>query len=143
MDSNAFLANSDEWKVVQKKGRKSTKSLVDKMKGASLKSIQMHRKPADVFVSRLNPNTTIDEVKSFVSSQFKSAHTTLCQQLKTRYDTYASFYVQIDGISFNEALNLDNWPEGVLVKRFYKRDELIGRQQGPSTSNVPDQNGSA
>ena len=130
-------------RLFKRKVGKPTKSLVGKMKGASLKSIQMHRKPADVFVSRLNPNTTIDDVKSFVSSQFKSAHTMLCQQLKTRYDAYASFYVEIDGISFNEALNSDNWPAGLLVKRFYKRDELIGRKQGQSTSNVPDQNGSA
>ena len=119
VNSNNLMSSSHDWKVVQKKTKKLSRPFIGKMKGASLKPIQMQRRPADVFISRLNPDTTAAEVEGFVSTQFKSARSVSYRQLQTKYNTYASFYVQIDGISFDESLNLDNWPEGWLVKRYY------------------------
>ena len=103
--------------VVQKKTKKLSRPFIGKMKGASLKTIQTQRRLADVFISRLNPDTTAAEVEGFVSAQFKSARSVSCRQLLTKYNRYASFHVPIDGISFGESLNLDNWPDGLLVKR--------------------------
>jgi len=122
LETNKLLSYPDDWQKVKKKVKKPSKSLVGKLKGGTLKCIQSQRRPADIFISRLHPATTAAEVKSFVSAQFKSAKNVSCSQLKTKYDTYASFYVQIDGITFSESLNLDNWPEGLLVKRFYNRN---------------------
>ena len=38
--------------------------------------------------------------------------------MKTRFDTYNLFRVSLHVVTFHESMNLDNWPERGLVKRF-------------------------
>ena len=138
VNSNNLMSSSHDWKVVQEKTKTLSRPFIGKTKGASLKPIQTQRRPADVFISRLNPDTTAAEVEGFVSAQFKSACSVSCRQLQTKYNTYSSFYLQIDGISFDESLNLDNWPEGLLVKRYYKRNDMVDYSLRPSAGNLND-----
>ena len=42
-----------------------------------------------------------------------------CTQLKSKFGSYSSFHLTIQGISFSDSINPNNWPEGKLVKRFY------------------------
>ena len=90
------------------------------------------KKNIDLFVSRLEPTTTVDGVQEFVveafvndggaqivSSQVKST------RLDTKFDTYASFRitVTISDIVFDHVLgvlNLANvWPKNALVCKFF------------------------
>ena len=50
-------------------------------------------KPAEVFVSRLHTDTSEEDIKKYVTSQFKNASNVECEKLKTRFDTYNSFRV--------------------------------------------------
>ena len=34
-------------------------------------------------------------------------------------DSYSSFKISISGISFKNSLDVENWPEGMFVKRYY------------------------
>ena len=58
-------------------------------------------------------------MENYVKNQFSDCISVTCSQLSTRYPSYAFFKIVMFGISLQDALNFDNWPEGILVKRFY------------------------
>ena len=70
-------------------------------------------------MSRFQPHTTIDSVENYIKTQFSDCKSVTCSQLSTRYPSYTSFKIVMHGISLQDALNLDNGPEGILVKKFY------------------------
>lgn len=121
VDSNGISASADcsknsNWQVKTKKKRKPK---LGKKEDSSLKVVKHFSKPAEIFISRLEPNTTEAQLNSFVQSQFMYASSVSCNKLKTKFDSYSSFHVSLTGVSFADALILDNWPAGALVKRFY------------------------
>ena len=110
---------ADQWSIVTHKPKYRIRPKVGKNESTALKAISVFTKPAEVFVSRLSPDTTEKEVENFAWSQFEKASEIKCEQLTTKFPTYSSFVVTITGVSFKESLNLNNWPSGSLVKRFY------------------------
>ena len=70
-----------------------------------------------VFVSRLSPSVTEEEVIRYV----KSVHnlTAKCVKLNTRYDNYTSFKVEANCKSVDEFYAPENWPAGVYVRKFF------------------------
>ena len=74
---------------------------------------------AQASYSRLSPDTEEKEISDYAKAQFPLSSHVECTKLKTIYNTYSSFKVVISGIPFKESFSLENWPEGVLVKRFY------------------------
>ena len=113
---NSVSESSETWEVKSK--RKRTPKL-GKKEVICLKVIKPLSKPADIFISRLDPETTEDQLTAFVESQFGNANSMVCKKLKTKFDSYSSFHVLFQRVIFSEALLLDNWPAGALVKRFY------------------------
>ncbi len=82
-----------------------------------------------MFVSRLHPTTTIEELNDSVNSVKGdiAVHEVICTQLKSRYEgMYKSFCVQIrvNGDQLKTALDLfmgaEAWPSGVFVRRYFK-----------------------
>lgn len=110
-------ALDNEWKLVTKPNRRQPK--IGKGNATGLKAVLPVSKPAEIFVSRLNPETTEDEVKSYAMEQFKDAKEVTCVRIPTKYPTYASFKVSISGIPFKESVNVEKWPLGILVKRYF------------------------
>lgn len=102
-----------DWKTFKKTPKKTS---VGKNKGSHIKSVTP---PAVVFLSRLDPSTKEEEIDSFVKNQFSELKKVECKQLKTRYETYSSFKVSLYGVSFKDSLLCENWPEGILVKRYF------------------------
>jgi len=84
----------------------------------------------DVFISRLHPLTTVNEVKECVTTiSDGKLHVTeiLCDKLKARFeDLYASFRVQIrvNSVDMKGAIDLfmanESWPMGAFVRRYYR-----------------------
>ena len=99
-------------------GQRLTHALA-KNKLKIVKTATRHMKPDEVFVSRLHTDTSAEDLKKYVTSQFKNASNVECEKLKTRLDLYNSFMVTLHDVTFHESMNLDNWPKGALVKRFY------------------------
>ena len=58
-------------------------------------------------------------MENYVKTQFSDCKSVTCSQLSTRYPSYTSFKIVMHGISLQDALNFDSWPEGILVKKFY------------------------
>ena len=105
------------WHTVEKTKKKKV-SFIGKKQSKELKTIKPPAKPAEVFISRLSPDTAEKEISDYAKAQFPLSSHVECTKLKTKYNTYSSFKVVISGIPFKESLSLENWPEGVLV-RFY------------------------
>ena len=108
--------SSETWEIKSKRKRRPK---LGKKEVTSLKVIKPLSKPADIIISRLDPETTEDQLTAFVESQFGNANSIVCKKLKTKFDSYSSFHVSFQGVIFSEALLLGNWPAGALVKRFY------------------------
>ena len=93
-----------------------------------LKSV-VTKRSIDIFVSRLSPETEIDEVKTCVDNVMHGEFPTVivCTKLASRYENlYSSFYVcvSVSSRDMSRALELVNdaqsWPDGVLVRRYFK-----------------------
>jgi len=117
--------------AVQKRVSKPMKAVI----GASLqkqlvKSVITSR-CVDVFVSRLHPHTSDKELLDCVNEtatmgNMKVVEVT-CSKLKSKYaELYSSFYVsvRVEAQQFKDAIDVfmsaESWPNGVLVKRFFK-----------------------
>ena len=117
-----YLTDSNDknfsWHTVEKTKKKKV-SFIGKKQSKELKTIKPPAKPSEVFVSRLSPNIDKKEISDYAKAQFFLSSHVECTKLETKYNTYSSFKVVISGIPFKESLSLENWPKGVLVKRFY------------------------
>lgn len=72
-----------------------------------------------LFVSRLDPSTTVQSLESFVKESFPEAQ---CEPLKSKFpNSYASFKITINSDNIARALDTNIWPQGVLVTRFFQR----------------------
>ena len=71
---------------------------------------------AHIFVSRLGPDTTTDQLKNYVKDSFdKDVEAT---KLQTKYPTYSSFVISCNLDDKDLFLNPTSWEEGVLVRIF-------------------------
>jgi hypothetical protein len=72
---------------------------------------------AAAFVTRLSPGTSEAEMCDYVRSKF--GIDTRCEQLETRYDTYASFKVVVNAKFVDKLIDPIMWPAGVMVRKFF------------------------
>lgn len=70
-----------------------------------------------LFVSRLAPEVTPENVKSFVSNLCNSDDV-ICEKLETRYQTYSSYKVGIQNNLQEVVLDGDKWPTGTLICKY-------------------------
>ena len=87
---------------------------------------------ANLFVSRFLPDTRADDVKTMVTELFPKCQSVSVEQLKTKYDTYASFCITVyaSRSSFDDLLtdiyNADIWPDGLLIRRYFSNNSKNG-----------------
>ena len=137
---NSVSESSETYEIKSKRKRRPKSG----KKVTSLKVIKPLSKLADIFISRLDPETTEDQFTALVESQFGNANSIVCKKLKTKFDSYSSFHVSFQGDIFSEALLLGNWPAGALVKRFYASATRIDNKKDvdklATRSNLPQEN---
>jgi len=81
---------------------------------------------ADLFVSRLRPETTSESIIDLVQNLFPSHHSVKAEKLVTKFDSYASYRVEltVKQSKFDDLVHAiykeESWPSGVLVRRFYR-----------------------
>lgn len=74
-------------------------------------------KKTALFVSRITPNTKVEDFEIMVRKNFKEAE---CIALKSKMpDKYSSFKVIIDESSIEKAKNSNSWPDGAYVSKFF------------------------
>ena len=94
-----------------------------------------------VFVSRFSPKTTPADIKNII---FKATSLHLnCRKLNVKYpELYASFCINAtDDLQYQQLLNPDIWPDGILVMPFMGRSRRhnINLESAASTSTEHDQ----
>ena len=74
-----------------------------------------------VFISRLDPTESIDELSLYIYIYIKSVHSVdaKCKKLKTKHDNYASFKIDVVCNNASKFFNPENWPAGVYLRKFF------------------------
>nr|XP_006823137.1 PREDICTED: uncharacterized protein LOC102807118 [Saccoglossus kowalevskii] len=73
--------------------------------------------PFKLFVTRLAPSTTEQDICSYVNQVFDIK--VKCEKLETKFDTYASFQVKTTISLARCLLSPTSWPNGILIPKFY------------------------
>ncbi|KAL1448140.1 hypothetical protein WDU94_003659 [Cyamophila willieti] len=71
-----------------------------------------------LFTTRFNPSVTIKEIEDYVRSSVPLLTTIKFTRLTTKFDTYASYHVEVSDKDFQFVNNPLIWPDGILVKEF-------------------------
>jgi hypothetical protein len=96
-----------------------------------LKPISLDKLPKrsiDIFVSRLDPSTTENEVIDCTYDILKIDNdgTVKCEKLKSKFSGYSSYYicVSVDSSQVKNKvvclMSTEAWPKGLLVRRYFK-----------------------
>jgi hypothetical protein len=72
-------------------------------------------------------DTTCDGVLTHLRSL--GVEVNVCEQLKTRHPSYCSFKFECDLKFKDTVMNPNNWPVGILVKRFYESRPRVSEPQ--------------
>ena len=70
-----------------------------------------------IFVTRLNPHTTVKDIQKHIRQE--TGTLIKPEKLKTKYNTYASFYIPCEQSDRMKFLDKALWPKKSLVKLFY------------------------
>ena len=110
------------WSVVKNKERAMNNRLpgiigTGNNKG-ELKAIE---KKVTIYVSRLHPDTTLDNVETFLKSSFPEAN---CEMGHSKYPAnYSSFKITINENNYNHIMNPNIWPNGAYINRFFRKKQ--------------------
>ena len=89
----------------------------------------------DVFISRLHPGTSSEDMEACTKEALNIADFDMsqvrivCENLPGKYDFYTSYHVAVtvNSDSFARAIDIlmssDSWPAGLLVRRFFPKRE--------------------
>ena len=114
------LITEAPWIPVTRKKRTTTKRTTATIRSSNSTLLAATvTRPFGIFVSRLSSTTTEDNLKKFLSE--KNLDVMNVEKLPTKYDTYASFHVNVNigNQTANEILNPSFWPNRVLVRKYY------------------------
>lgn len=76
--------------------------------------------PTKLFVTRLDPDTTKDDLISFLTSAFNlTFNEEDIEKRTTKYPTYSSFVITTTTQHATTLLDGSKWPERTLIKRFF------------------------
>ena len=70
-----------------------------------------------VFVSRLDPDTTEDDMECYMRETHNLKST--CSKLRSKHDSYASFKVEVFCQNLSDFYSPDKWPAGIYLRRFF------------------------
>jgi len=76
-----------------------------------------NRIASGIFVTRLNPATSVRQLHLHLSSE--TGRATKPEKLHSKHPSYSSFYIPCDRQTRNVLLDKALWPKGALVKLFY------------------------
>ena len=79
-------------------------------------------KRLSVFMSRLPPGTGEDAVRSYVKEQ-TGAEDVTATKLRSKYDSYESYRLDIVNPSSADILDPELWAQGLVVRRFFVKQQ--------------------
>ena len=109
-------ADADGFTVVKRKRTATKPKAVIGTKCATTLKAKAGRFTA-VFVSRLDPDTTEDDMERYVRETHNLKST--CSKLRSKHDSYASFKVEVFCQNLSDFYSPDKWPAGIYLRRFF------------------------
>ena len=114
----SVASNDGSFTMVTKRRRHKPKPVIGTSQSEDCASKATEtRRPVRVFVTRLQPNTSVQSVHQYVNN--KLSIQVKCEQLKSKYDTYSSFAIETTGNNHVKLLDASMWPTGILVRKYY------------------------
>ena len=107
----------DGFQIVKRKQRRKPPTIgVNKSSEAKINI--MKKKYVCLFMSRLSPDCTCDEVESFVT-QTLNEKSLSCAKLQTRFPGHSSFKIEMHVDGDKNVFDPEIWPDGLLVRRYF------------------------
>ena len=105
-------------------------------KDSDIKSVKRLPRRKAAFVSRLSPETSVKDISDFLGPlgfDFLS-----CHKLKTKFQSYSSFHIQVYESDFYRLMDESTWPEGCIVTEFFGklRKDQIFEDNSMSSGNI-------
>jgi len=132
--ANQLIGDDTAFKnVVRRRRTQSSKLVVGKSESNNHVQSVATTRSVDVFISRLHPATTDEELINCVNACTGTENSinvieVVCNRLKSKYESlYASYHVEIrvDSALLKQAVDVfmsaEVWPSGVFVKRFFRK----------------------
>jgi hypothetical protein len=112
---NAIKTTYDVFTTVAPRRKKAM--VIGTGSSTALRGVNYTQRPSTTaaFITRLSPGTTEADMCDYVRSCF--GIDTRCEQLQTRYDSYASFNVVVNGKYVDKILDPVMWPAGVMFRK--------------------------
>ena len=110
---------------------KKKPAITGRKTGTNLRTVNQVKK-LNVFVTRFEADLPTDDLKLFVSDLINDEFS--LERLPTKFPDYSSFLVTCDDRHRQVIMNPDEWPEGVLIRRYYGRPQN-GSREVPSMPN--------
>ncbi len=79
-------------------------------------SARVNRQCTGLFVSRLSPRTTINNIQQHVRRE--TGLSIRAEKLDTRFGSYSSFFIRGDRRLRDQLMSAHIWPEGTFIKLF-------------------------
>lgn len=101
-------------------GRNDSRAIVGcAERGDVQDTVEAVPKMSSLYISRIKPGTTTEQMQNFVRRNFTEAQ---CELLQSRHPSfYSSFKITLYESSIGRAFVPDIWPQGALVDKFFQR----------------------
>lgn len=113
----------DEWKEHKSRNakRREYKGILGK-KSHDNSSIKAVSRYLDVFIGRVDPGVTVDDLIEYIRKTFNIAVVNIVQ-LEIRSDNFIAFKVTVKAVEREKLFNADLWPEDLIVDKFYNKSK--------------------
>ena len=99
----------------------ANKTVIGSGRAGTIKAVAAVKR-LSVFMSRLPPGTGEDAVRSYVKEQ-TGAEDVTATKLRSKYDSYESYRLDIVNPSSADILDPELWAQGLVVRRFFVKQQ--------------------
>ena len=115
------------------KANHGNKSVVGLQKTSVIKAVKSVKR-LSLFISRLPPGTGAEALQEYAKEQV-GASEVAATPLKTRFDSYESYRLDLTDLSVDDVLNPELWADGLLVRRFFAKKSDDGHTMRDTVKN--------
>lgn len=110
------VVRTDGWNVARS-GKSRKRSGIVGVDSSARGGLRAVHKCVDLHICMLHPSTTANDLEDYLRPSFPEVS---CEAVTPRYpEKYSSFKVRLFDSNFKKAMNPAEWPEGVLIRKFF------------------------
>ena len=97
-------------------------------KGSGISSFKAVKRTVDVFLGRVDKDTTTDIIHDYVKDNFNVTCVKI-EKLEIKTELYNAFKITVSLSDRDLLFNRDLWPEDVVISKFYNRNKSNYRKE--------------